>query len=283
MRKSEVFMDYWEYRIKPEAADLLEALLGLCSSLPFESFAEEAGVLHAWLPISIPRKAVERSLEDWRARIAFEWTVQHVPAQNWNAVWEANFDPVIVRRFCAVRAPFHDPITEVAHEVIIEPKMAFGTGHHETTWMMLDRMAHWELAQRSVLDYGCGTGVLAILAAMRGADPVVAVDVAQPAWESTVENAARNGVSQCIYAIHGTLCDVPQQVFDLILANINRNVILASLPALKRRMSPHSRLLVSGILEQDEARLLEAAATHGFAVEFRNSRGKWLCMELSPS
>lgn len=272
--------DWYAYRLTPARSDDVEALLGLCSQLPFDSFEEAADHLVGWLDAGQPTAEIESRLDQLRAILPFEWTRTRVAARNWNAVWESNFQPVVVRDFCGLRAPFHEPMPQVRHEIVIEPKMAFGTGHHETTWMMIDRMEALDFAGRRVLDYGCGTGVLAILAARLGAGAVVAVDIEEPAWESTLENAARNGVAAQVQAIHGTLDDVPaDQPFDIILANINRNVILDSLADLHGRLSANGILLLSGILADDAAILDEAARTHHFRPVFRNQRNRWLCLD----
>ncbi len=275
--------DYYEYRLTPDDPDAREALLGLCSPLPFESFLEEDGALLAWVPASVDPEALERALSELTALIPFAWSVRRIEARNWNELWESSFQPVVVRDFCGLRAPFHDPLPQVRHEIVIEPKMAFGTGHHETTWMMIDRMEALDFAGRQVLDYGCGTGVLAILAARLGAGKVAAVDIEEPAWESTLENAERNGVRDRIEVIHGTLEDVPAGPCDIILANINRNVILDSLADLYARLSANGILLLSGILAEDEVRMQAAARTHHFRPVFRNQRNQWLCLEWRKS
>ncbi len=271
--------EYLEYRLVPDEPAALEALLGLCSALPFESFMEAEGSLMAWLPAHADQAELEARLDALRGILPFRWRRRRLKARNWNAVWEARFQPVVVRDFCGVRAPFHAPLEGVRYELVIEPKMAFGTGHHETTWMMLDRMEQLDFQGKRVLDYGCGTGVLAILAARLGAARVVAVDIERPAWENTIENAARNGAADRLVAIHGSLEDVPPGAYDLVLANIERSTILHSLSALHRRLSANGVLLLSGILDADEPLMLDAAHQHGFRPVFRNQRNKWLCLE----
>ncbi|MBC7776104.1 MAG: 50S ribosomal protein L11 methyltransferase, partial [Phycisphaerae bacterium] len=199
-----------------------------------------------------------------------------VLGQNWNELWESNFQPVVVGDFCAVRADFHEPIKSVKWELVINPKMAFGTGHHETTWQCIAAIEHLPLSGAKVLDYGCGTGILAILAAKQGAVEVEAVDIEDESYRNTVENCATNGVEN-VTARLGTLAAIQGHDFDGILANINRHVILESLPALAKLLKPKGWLLISGILLTDEAVVTEAAEAAGFSKKEMKSRGNWLC------
>lgn len=176
---------------------------------------------------------------------------------NWNKLWESNFEPVIVNDFCAIRADFHTAITTVQHEIIITPKMSFGTGHHATTYMMIEQMKTIDCKDKNIFDFGTGTGVLAILAEKLGAAVVTATD--NDAW--SIKNAAEN--------IAGNYCakinlynseKVPSDIlFDIILANINRNIILENLDHLYNQLKPGGTLLLSGLLAEDEVDITAAA------------------------
>ncbi len=271
-------------RTAPETADILIAFL---SEAPFDTFEETPEGLNAYLPAgtetpdeSAPVLA-EARLMDLQQQFEFNWEKTFLPAQNWNEIWESNFQPVVVEDFCAVRADFHAPNPGVAYELVINPKMAFGTGHHETTWMCLRALRDLPCEGAHLLDFGCGTGVLAILAAKRGAAPVEAVDIEEESYRNTMENAAANGVAQQITARLGTLDAVEGRAFDGILANINRNVILEALPRLAGLLRPGGWLLVSGILEQDGAMVAEAAVQTGFRQVARDQRGNWLCITFA--
>ncbi len=270
-------MDYWKYtlRAEPEIADILPAFL---SEAAFDTFEETSTGLNAYLPASASLPDTEQLLDELRQQFAFEWSKEFLPAQNWNEIWESNFQPVIVEDFCAVRADFHQPQPGVQHELVINPKMAFGTGHHETTWMCLRALRDLPCRGAKLLDYGCGTGVLAILAARLGAAEVEAVDIEEESYRNTLENSAANGVAGQITARCGTLESVQGAGFDGILANINRNVILDSLPRLAALTKPAGWLLVSGILREDEAVVMEAAQQAGFKLQEMNARGNWLCI-----
>jgi ribosomal protein L11 methyltransferase len=177
-----------------------------------------------------------------------------------------------------VRADFHEPFgDQVRFDLVINPKMAFGTGHHETTHMCLAALEHIDVKGQKILDYGCGTGILAILASKLGAAELEAIDIEEESYKSTIENCADNDVhnvtSRC-----GTIVNVQGSNFDGILANINRNIIMESLPRLNELCKPGGWMLTSGFLRQDEGTMVEAAAKHGFVQKSINQKGNWLCI-----
>lgn len=271
-------LDYCQYTIQC-APDLTEVLLAFLAEGPFDTFEETDSGLNAYCPSPAPTDT-EALLADLQRQYDFKWKKTFVPGQNWNELWESNFQPVIVGDFCAVRADFHPPIEGVRWELRIQPKMAFGTGHHETTWQCIAALEHLPLKGAKVLDFGCGTGILAILASKLGASELEAVDIEAESYRNTLENCAANDVHNVI-ARCGTLVDVQGRDFDGILANINRNVILEALPQLAERTRPGGWLLVSGILEQDEAVVTDAAANAGFIKKKVGQRGNWLCVEFN--
>lgn len=268
-------MNYHKYELKtdPETADILVAFL---SDSPFDTFEESTHGLNAYAPATASTAEIEALLLDLQGQFDFSWDKELIEGQNWNELWESNFQPVIVGEFCAVRADFHEPIPGVKWELVINPKMAFGTGHHETTWQCIAAIEHLPLEGAKVLDYGCGTGILAILASKQGATEVEAVDIEIESYRNTIENSAANGVNNVITRL-GTLNDVQGRDFDGILANINRHVILESLPALAELLKPNGWLLISGILLSDEEIVTEAAEKAGFSKKALKSRGNWLC------
>ncbi len=274
-------MSYYVYTIKaaPSQQEILIALLA--EYLPFDSFEEKAEGLEAYLAEEVEPGQVEPMLKDLAEQYDFRYSYELLPDKNWNEEWEAAFQPVKVDNFCMIRADFHPADPQVTFDLVINPKMAFGTGHHETTFMMIKMMEDLDFTHKKVLDYGCGTGVLAILASKMGAQEIDAVDIEAPAYENTIENAQINDVFN-VRAIHGTLQAVIDEGYDLILANINRNVILESLRPLRKKMKPTSILLISGILKQDEALIREAIQKNGFTLTSRLEKGEWLCMKLLP-
>jgi ribosomal protein L11 methyltransferase len=266
--------DYWKYSIEA-APDTSEVLLAYLSDAPFDTFEEHADGLHAYLPAQEDTAAAETLLNELQQQFDFSWKKELLPGQNWNEIWESNFQPVIVGDFCAVRAEFHAPIPNVRYELLIQPKMAFGTGHHETTWMCLAAMEHLPLQGAHVFDYGCGTGILAIMASKLGAASAEAIDIEDESYRNTLENCAANDVHN-VTARCGTLESVQGRDFDGILANINRNVILDSLPRLAELARPGAWMLVSGILEQDGHGVIQQAEACGFRHDKTAQKGAWL-------
>lgn len=268
-------MNYHKYELhtNPETVELLVAFL---SDSPFDTFEETPDGLCAYAPVTASEQEIETQLADLQEQFEFTWTKEIIPGQNWNELWESNFQPVIVGDFCAVRADFHEPIPGKKWELVINPKMAFGTGHHETTWQCIAAIEHLPMSGAKVLDYGCGTGILAILASKEGASEVEAVDIETESYLNTVDNCAANGVTNVTTRL-GTLEAVQGRDFDGILANINRHVILDSLPALANLLKPNGWLLISGILLADETVVTEAAAAVGIVKKEMNHRGNWLC------
>ena len=190
-------MNYYkvEINIHDGFRDVLIALMG---DLPFDTFMETNNGFEAYIPEKSWTPSISETLNDWRAQFDFEWKREWVEAQNWNEVWESNFEPIKVEDFVGVRADFHAPTEGVVFDLLINPKMAFGTGHHETTYMMMQTMRDLHFEGQNVLDYGCGTGILAILAAKLGATDIEAVDIEDWSFENTLENATINCVGDAI-------------------------------------------------------------------------------------
>lgn len=205
----------------------------------------------------------------------YQFTISEVAEQNWNAVWEKNFQPVVVEDFCAVRAHFHEPIVSVQHEIIITPKMSFGTGHHATTYMMMQQMRDIDFHGKTVFDFGTGTGILSILAEKLGAAKVTAIDVDNWSIENAKENFERNGCTQISVSLSSNL---PKEPFDIILANINRNVILAYMQQLVRIIKKGGLVLFSGLLAADEDDVKKAAEPNGLQLKRRGERGGWISL-----
>lgn len=271
-------MNYYKYSIKV-AEDLREVVLAFLSQLPFDTFAEVPEGIEAFIAEKNTKAELEVELNSLASQFSFEWKKEQIPDQNWNALWESNFEPIQVGGFCGIRADFHPPLQEVEYEIIINPKMAFGTGHHATTHMMLQMMEHENFQDKQVLDYGCGTGILAIMAALLGARTIDAVDIEEASYENTLENMRINQVDN-IQVFHGTLAQISGTDYDSILANINRNVILESLPALYDKLVSNGNLFVSGFLAKDEKLLRTEAQKHGFIIDRQLSKTDWICLKL---
>lgn len=209
----------------------------------------------------------------------FVYAKKFIQEQNWNQVWESNFEPVIIDDFVAIRAPFHQTIPEVQHEIIIMPKMSFGTGHHATTYLMIQEMQKINFANKSVFDFGTGTGILSILASQLGASDIIAIDNDSWSINNASENFELNNISN-ISIIHTSNIPMGKQ-YDIILANINKNVILYCIPLFYKIMHFNSILLVSGLLVEDETDLLFEANKHLFKVVDKTSKANWLTIALT--
>jgi ribosomal protein L11 methyltransferase len=270
-------MHYYQYNFhcNPETTEILPALL---EELPFDMFEETETGIAAYIRADDHTDDIEQQVNALKSD--FDFTVEKIfiEAQNWNAVWESNFEPIVVDDFCGVRADFHPPTQNVTFDLVINPKMAFGTGHHETTYMMLQTMRNMPFEGKKVLDYGAGTGILAILAAKLGATNIDAVDNEYPAYEGTIENAVLNDVS-VIESYYGTLEVIEGSNYDVILANINRNVILASLQTLYDKLAKGGTILFSGFIPDDKTLMLHAFEQQGLTVENVEQRGNWLCVK----
>ncbi len=205
----------------------------------------------------------------------YSFTIATIKEQNWNHVWESNFQPVIVDDFCAIRADFHEPTENAEHEIIITPKMSFGTGHHATTYMMIQQMAEIDFAGKTVFDFGTGTGILAILAEKLGAERVSAIDVDVWSIENAKENMGKNGCRKIDIQLSSIL---PDQPFDIILANINRNVILQYLPQLKKMLAENGTLLLSGLMTSDEEDIIHACTANALKLVKQTEKNNWISL-----
>ena len=239
-----------------------EILTAYLADYPFESFESEPGLLKAY----IPRERLcdcKTEVDDLLARHGLTGRYVAIETQNWNALWESNFPPVEVDGRLRIRAPFHAPSPAGMMEIVMMPRMAFGTGHHATTQLMARAVLDLGVAGRTGLDMGSGTGVLAIAALKCGAAHMDAVDIDDWADASCRENAALNGVAERITAIRGDAASIAGRRYDFILANINRNILLADMPAYAAALAPGGDLVMSGFLEADVEPLTQCAARLG--------------------
>lgn len=191
--------------------------------------------------------------------LEYSYKVKEIAGENWNEEWEKNFEPLIISDQCYVRATFHAPRPEYPFEIVIDPKMAFGTGHHQTTTMMMEYILSMNLTGKKVLDMGCGTGILAFLAAKKGATPLTAIDYDQVCYESTVENAALNNIND-IEIICGGKEVIPDTSFDVILANINRNILLDQIDRYAAVLKAGGEIVYSGFYEAPDLEMIKAAS-----------------------
>lgn len=255
-----------------------EIITALLADAGYEGFEETEELLLAFIPETAFNEAV---LAGITATYSVNYSLEAIEQQNWNAEWESSFEPVIINDFAAVRAGFHAPVYGVQYEVVITPKMSFGTGHHATTYLMMQQMAGISFSHQKVFDFGTGTGVLAILAEKMGASAVDAIDNDDWSIENTKENTASNGCYN-ITAWKADTIDTTKQ-YDVVLANINLNVLLAHMKAIAAICKPGAMVLFSGILVNDAPQLKEAAAGNGLVFNDIKERNGWLCIKAHRS
>ena len=257
--------------------DLLVDTLG--NEGPYESFVETKEGVKAYVPADkFERHFLEVTVETFPVQL--KYTVEEMEDRDWNQEWEKSHQAVLVEYDGGsiwVRAPFHAHRTDVDYELIIEPKMSFGTAHHPTTYMMLSYVAELDMVGKRILDMGCGTAVLAILAKMRGASYVEGVDIDEWAFRNARENAASNHVE---IALKLGDASTLQGLFDIIIANINRNILLADMERYAAVLNPGGTLLLSGFYEADEASLIARANELGMVLRSRKNRDGWSALEL---
>ncbi len=265
--------------------DLLVDTLG--NEGPYESFVETKEGLKAYVPVDLFDETwLRQQMQELRDQFPIfnsQFSIQEMPDKNWNEEWEKGHQAVLVEYEGGsvwVRAPFHPHREDVDYELIIEPKMSFGTAHHPTTYMMLSYVAELDMQGRRVLDMGCGTAVLGILAKMRGAEYVEGVDIDEWAFNNARENAASNGVEIALKL--GDASSL-QGCFDVVIANINRNILLNDMGRYAAVLNAGGTLLLSGFYEADEAALVARAGELGMTLEGRKSRDGWsaLCLKLN--
>lgn len=259
-------MDYLKisFQIEPRQP-WTEILVDALADIEFESFTEDDKQLQAYIPATDFRAAdMEHLLAEYKERgVSIEYSQEVIPAQNWNAVWESDFDPVQVDDRLLIRAPFHPPNDQCDLEIVIQPKMSFGTGHHQTTFLLAQVMLEMDFQQKKVLDVGTGTGILGILAARLGASSIIGTDIEPGAIENARENIERNAI-QHFTVIEGDIDIVSPDDYDMIIANINKNVLQSHLEAYANRLKKGGQLLLSGFFEADVAELSDSARKHGF-------------------
>lgn len=213
-------------------------------------------------------------LESLQPSFKITFQKKEIAEQNWNNEWEKNFQPILIGNDIAVRASFHEPFPGVKHEIIIDPKMSFGTGHHATTSMMMQLMLKENFENRSVLDFGSGTGILSILASKLGTASILAIDNDSWAFENAKENLELNHVTNT-EAVLGDSADFVGRTFDIILANINREVLLKSMNQFSQVIASNGLLIMSGFLEDDGQKILGASANVGFQIKNEIAESGW--------
>ena len=269
-----------------EKAEIIIALLG---ELPFDTFENTSKSINAYMPSKFFDATITDELNILKNHYDFKFITHSIPFTNWNAEWEKNYEPVIVGNFVGVRADFHVPILNIEHEIIINPRMAFGTGHHATTFSVMEMMQSIDFKNKTVLDFGCGSGILAILAEKLGAKFCYAIDNDENCIENTIENAEINhckNIKTCRAAMPGgsnseDIKHGGSKKFDIIIANINRNVLMSTMQNMASLLSKNGQLIISGFYNADEKLLINCAQENKLHVNSVKQKDGWSCILLS--
>ena len=263
------------FKLTPDSEENREILVAVLSDLAFESFDETEDQVEGFVPGESfnfdEMNAITSTLP-----FSVETQNEMIPDQNWNEVWEKNyFKPLLIGGRCLVRAPFHTEYEPAEFELVIEPKMAFGTGNHETTTQMAEQILKMELTGKTVLDMGCGTGILGMLASLKGAKSITAIDIDKWSFESTVENARLNNISN-LEAKLGDASLLDSETYEVIFANIHKNVIISDLPASEKVLQPGGQLYLSGFYTHDMPDVREKAESLGLQETGFHEKNNWV-------
>ncbi|WP_309613120.1 50S ribosomal protein L11 methyltransferase [Flavobacterium sp.] len=270
---------YLAYHFSVEPKELgSEILIAELGEKPFESFMETENGFSAFIQKDLCTKNI---LDDIYLLHSPEFTISHtieeIEQVNWNEEWEKNFEPIDVGGKCHVRAPFH-PKTNAEFDIVIEPKMSFGTGHHETTHMMIQHLLETDVANMKTLDMGCGTAILAILAEMKGAKPIDAIDIDNWCYLNSIENAERNNCHE-ISVYEGDASLLKNKTYDLIIANINRNILLNDMQQYVDCLNKNGILLLSGFYNEDIPFIDESCTEKGLTFVKKFERNNWVSLK----
>ncbi|MCR8556055.1 50S ribosomal protein L11 methyltransferase [Mucilaginibacter sp. BJC16-A38] len=235
-----------------------DLLINALGEIGFDTFEEVEFGFKAYIPVGdFNQETLDTTLSVYQDMFTFSYELTLIPQKNWNEVWESNFEPIEIGNQIFVRATFHQPKPEIPYEIVIDPKMAFGTGHHQTTSMMLQLTLENDFAGKNVLDMGCGTGILAIMASKLGAKAITAIDYDPVCYESTIENSHLNNV-QNIKALCGSKEAIPEEIFDIILANINRNILLDQMGRYSEALKAGGEIYFSGFYETPDLDIISS-------------------------
>lgn len=258
-----------------------DLLINALGNIGFDTFEEVEFGFKAYIPTDdFDKTILDEVLDNYRDMFTFSYDITLIPQKNWNEVWESNFEPIIIKDKIYVRATFHAPGPEFAYEIVIDPKMAFGTGHHQTTSMMLEMLLENDMTGKKVLDMGCGTGILAIMASKSGASEVTAIDYDPVCFESTIENSQLNKIFN-VQTLNGSKEAIPNEQFDVILANINRNILLDQLKRYSEVLKPDGELYMSGFYETpDLDMIMDEARKYGIKYIIHKINNGWVAAKF---
>lgn len=273
---SNIYLGY-HFTVEPRelGSEILVAELG---ELPFESFVESDFGVTAYIQKQFWNESILNDIQILHSpEFVISYTIEEIEQVNWNEEWEKNFEAIDVDGICHVRAPFH-PKTEAEYDIVIEPKMSFGTGHHETTHMMIQHLLEINVSGLKTLDMGCGTAILAILAEMKGAGPIDAIDIDNWCYLNSIENAERNNCKS-ITVYEGDASLLKDKKYDLIIANINRNILLNDMQSYVDCLNPNGTILFSGFYQEDIPFIDASCVEKGLTYVKKLERNNWVSLK----
>ena len=255
-----------------------DILIAMLAELEFESFSITDTGFEAYIQASLVDEVLvkEIAFDDF----SFSYIRKEIPKVNWNEEWEKNFNPVFVDDLVCIRAHFHPKVETIKHDIVITPKMSFGTGHHDTTWLVSKTMFELDFNNTSVLDMGCGTGILAILAKQLGAKTLLGIDIDEWSIENSIENADINNANDILFKKGDASLLPTNPTFDVILANINKNVLKKDMPTYFNCLTDGGHLLLSGFFTIDVEELAQLATSIGFTVVNQYGKNEWAVIKL---
>ena len=276
-------MNYYEllFTTIPTEDYQQDLLINALGEIGFDTFEELDFGFKAYIPSDdFNQDLLDEALAAYQDIFTFSYDITLIPQKNWNEVWESNFEPIEIGNQIFVRATFHQPKPEFKYEIVIDPKMAFGTGHHQTTSMMLQLMLENDFAGKNILDMGCGTGILAIMAAKLGASEITAIDYDPVCYESSIENSQLNHTDN-VKAVCGSKEAIPAESFDIILANINRNILIDQMERYSEVLKPGGEIYFSGFYEIPDLEIItDEARKHGLKYISHKKDKDWVAAKF---
>lgn len=273
------------FHISPYVEDIADAIIAELGDLGYDSFSYSDDGFKAYIPSKNFDEEQVKSLEIlsfFQALYTITWKKTEIENQDWNKIWEENFTPILVQDRILVRAGFHPTIENIEHEIIIDPKMSFGTGHHATTALMLETILDMktDFSGKKVLDMGCGTGILSIMAAQTGAQSVTGIDIDEWAYNNALENIRLNNTNDIMVALGGAEQIPAFGTFDIVFANINRNILLNDIRHYNECMKPGAFLYMSGFYVEDIPAIEEECKRNGLALLSHTEKNNWAAVKV---
>lgn len=277
-------MDYIELKcqIKPFSQEISEIVVAQLNEIDYESFTNENDLIYAYIKeplfdLNKLESLLINQLQNLSSKI--EYSHKRVENQDWNAIWESNFQPVIIENKVVIRASFHTNTPKVPYEIVIDPRMSFGTGHHSTTSLMIQTILETPMEDKDILDMGCGTSILGIMASLRGANQITAIDIDEWPYKNSLDNIKINGIEN-IKVLLGDASLLKDKHFDIIFANINRNILLNDIKHYTRCLSSKGILIMSGFYTQDLDIIKSEAKLYGMKYYNHKCDKNWVAVKF---